>query len=171
MAISSALVELLEGELSAESAGLGKGSAFKVRFPTTDAAAAKAPTVSTARAAREKLRMLLLEDHDDTARALSRLLENRGYKVKTVSTVASAKAAAKDNEFDILLCDLGLPDGTGVDFIEEVRRTQRTPAIALTGFGMQQDVDRARNAGFDAHLTKPVSLQKLEVTIWRLLED
>lgn len=171
MAISNALIDLLEGELHAESPGLGKGSTFTVKFPTTDAAAARVAPNGTERTSREKLRLLLLEDHADTARALSRLLENRGYRVETVATVAAALETTKRHAFDLLLCDIGLPDGTGMDFIEEVRRTRKTPAIALTGFGMQQDVDRARRAGFDAHLTKPVSLQKLEVTIWRLLQD
>lgn len=72
---------------------------------------------------------------------------------------------------DLLLCDLRLPDGTGIDLIRKVRETRQTPAIALTGFGMQEDVDRAQKAGFDAHLTKPVNLQKLEAAMWRLLQD
>ena len=117
------------------------------------------------------MHLLLVEDHSDTARALSRLLENRGYKTETASSVASALGAVERVEFDLLLCDLGLPDGTGIDFIEKVRKTRNTPAIALTGFGMQEDVDRAQRAGFDAHLTKPINLQKLETTIWRLLQD
>jgi CheY-like chemotaxis protein len=66
------------------------------------------------------------------------------------------------------LCDPGLPDGTGIDLIRNVRETRQTPAIALTGFSMREDVDRAQKAGFDAHLTKPVNLQKLEATMWRL---
>ncbi len=111
-----------------------------------------------------------MEDHADTARALSRLLGNRGYKVENAATVASALEAVERGEFDLILCDLGLPDGTGIDFIEKVRKTRKTPAIALTGFGMQEDVDRAERAGFNAHLTKPVNLQKLEATMWRLTQ-
>ena len=79
--------------------------------------------------------------------------------------------AIEREEFDLFLCDLGLPDGTGIDLIRKVRETRKTPAIALTGFGMQEDVERAQKAGFDAHLTKPVNLQKLEATMWRLLQD
>ena len=99
------------------------------------------------------------------------MLENRGYKVEAASSVASALEAAGRGEFDVFLCDLGLPDGTGIDFIKKVRKSRDTPAIALTGFGMQEDIERAQRAGFDAHLTKPVNLQKLEVTIWQLLQD
>jgi CheY-like chemotaxis protein len=142
-----------------------------VRFPTTDPTAKSSEPERAHPAARDKVRLLLVEDHIDTARALTRLLENRGYKIETVSSVATGLEAVERGEFDLLLCDLGLPDGTGIDFIERVRKSRKTPAIALTGFGMQEDVERAQRAGFDAHLTKPVNLQKLEVTMWRLLQD
>ena len=102
---------------------------------------------------------------------LVRLLEIRGYDIRSVPSVATGLRALDHDEFDLLLCDLGLPDGTGMDFIEKVRKTRKIPAIALTGFGMQQDVERAQQAGFDAHLTKPVNLQKLEAAIWKLLQD
>ena len=171
MAISNALVDLLEGKLRAESPGLGKGSTFTVIFPTSDLVAKPGESTETASTTREKVRLLLLEDHPDTARALTRLLETRGYRTQTAPTVASALEAVDQNEFDLLLCDLGLPDGTGMDFIEKVRQQRKTPAIALTGFGMQQDVDRARQAGFNAHLTKPVNMHKLEATIRQLLRD
>jgi PAS domain S-box-containing protein len=171
MTISNALVELLEGELNAESPGLGRGSTFTVRFPATDSATKSSDPDRAPRTWREKVCLLLVEDHVDTARALSRLLESRGYKVEIVATVATALEAVERTAFDLLLCDLGLPDGTGIDLIEKVRKDRKTPAIALTGFGMQEDVERAERAGFDAHLTKPVNLQKLEATIWRLLQD
>jgi CheY-like chemotaxis protein len=70
-----------------------------------------------------------------------------------------------------LICDLGLPDGSGIELVAKIRKTRKTPAIALTGFGMQEDIERAQRAGFDAHLTKPANLQKLEVTMWRLLQE
>jgi PAS domain S-box-containing protein len=171
MAISSALVELLEGELKVESPGHGKGSTFTVTFPTSDPAGKLSEPTDRPSGTAGRAKLLLLEDHADTARALSRLLQNRGYRTQIAPTVAAALEAVDQSEFDLLLCDLGLPDGTGMDFIEKVREQRKTPAIALTGFGMQQDVDRARQAGFNAHLTKPVSMQKLEATIWQLLRD
>lgn len=171
MAISNALVELLEGELHAKSEGLGRGSTFTLSFPTTREKAPSSETNRVPVTSRSKVRLLLIEDHSDTARALVRLLENRGYTIESVPNVAVGLEATARGDFDLLLCDLGLPDGTGIDFIEKVRETDKTPAIALTGFGMQQDVERAQNAGFNAHLTKPVNLQKLEATIWRLLQD
>jgi CheY-like chemotaxis protein/anti-sigma regulatory factor (Ser/Thr protein kinase) len=171
LTISHALVNLLEGEIRAESPGLGKGSTFTLRFPTADPAAKSNEPDRPPLVSREKARLLLIEDHFDTARALSRLLENRGFEIETASSVATGLQAVEREEFDLLICDLGLPDGTGIDLIKKVRETLQTPAIALTGFGMQEDVERAQRAGFDAHLTKPVNLPKLEATIWRLLED
>jgi PAS domain S-box-containing protein len=171
MAISSALVELLEGKLTAESEGLGHGSTFTVTFPTTQKAAEPSEPESIPTINRAKIKLLLIEDHADTARALVRLLGNRGYNITSLATVASALEVIAREQFDLLLCDLGLPDATGFDFIEKVRQTRTTPAVALTGFGMQQDVERALQAGFDAHLTKPVNLQKLEAAILKLLQN
>jgi PAS domain S-box-containing protein len=171
MAISNALIRLLEGKLSAKSEGLGHGSTFTVSFPTTEATAPAIQLDRLPTIARETINLLLIEDHIDTARALVRLLESHGYSITSVPTVAAGLEALERDQFDLLLCDLGLPDGTGMDFIEKVRKTHKIPAIALTGFGMEQDVERARQAGFDAHLTKPVNLQKLEATILKLLHE
>jgi PAS domain S-box-containing protein len=171
MAISNALIELLNGKLTATSAGLGKGSTFKITFPASAAAPASLEPETVPKMDRSKLKLLLVEDHADTARAVVRLLQNRGYKVKTATSVKSATELTNGEQFDVLLCDIGLPDGTGFDFIKKIRETRQTPAIALTGFGMRQDVERAERAGFNAHLTKPVNFQKLEATIWRLVRD
>jgi PAS domain S-box-containing protein len=170
MAISNALVELLNGKLTATSPGLGCGSTFKITFPTM----AHGPGPSESQAGspidRSKLKLLLIEDHADTARALVKLLGSRGYNISSVATLASAVEVAERECFDVFLCDIGLPDGTGFDFIERIRQKHQTPAVALTGFGMRQDIERAEQAGFDAHLTKPVNLQKLEATIERLVQ-
>src|SRR6478752_7002124 len=171
MTISNALVELLDGEIRAESPGLGLGSTFTITFPTVDPAANGSEPTSASRTSQDKVRLLLVEDHGDTARALARLLESRGFTTKIAPNVATALRTIEREDFDLYLCDLGLPDGTGIDLIRKVRETRKTPAIALTGFGMQEDVERAQKAGFDAHLTKPVNLQKLEATMWRLLQD
>ncbi|MEY2528838.1 MAG: hypothetical protein QOJ05_928, partial [Verrucomicrobiota bacterium] len=170
LAISNALVDLLDGDIRAESPGLGLGSTFTITFPTADPAAHTSEPTSPPRKSQDKVRLLLVEDHEDTARALARLLEHRGFIIQIAPSVATALEVIGRDEFDLLLCDLGLPDGTGIDLITKIRETRQTPAIALTGFGMQEDVDRAQDAGFDAHLTKPVNLQKLEATIWRLLQ-
>src|SRR4249919_263397 len=171
LAISNALVDVLDGEIRAESPGLGLGSTFTITFPTVDPAANGSEPTSASRKSQDKVRLLLVEDHGDTARALARLLENRGFTTQIAPNIATALEAIGREDFDLYLCDLGLPDGTGIDLIRKVRETLKTPAIALTGFGMQEDVERAQKAGFDAHLTKPVNLQRLEATMWRLLQD
>jgi len=171
MAISNALVDLLDGEIRAESPGPGLGSTFTITFPTVDPAANGSEPTSASRKSQDKVRLLLVEDHGDTARALARLLESRGFTTKIAPSIATALEAIGQEDFDLFLCDLGLPDGNGIDFIRKVRETWKTPAIALTGFGMQEDVERSQKAGFDAHLTKPVNLQTLEATMWRLLQD
>ena len=161
----------MEGKLTAKSEGLGRGSTFTITLPTAEAVAPISEPVRMRPRGGDKIKLLLVEDHVDTARALFRLLENRGYDTETVSSVATAWEKIERGKFDLILCDLGLPDGTGIDLIKKVRRTHATPAIALTGFGMQEDVDRAAKAGFDAHLTKPVDLQRLEATIWKLSQN
>jgi PAS domain S-box-containing protein len=171
MAISHALVDLLGGQIKAESAGLGKGSLFTVIFPVSldseqhknGKDGAKIEEVEKGR-----VKILLVEDHGDTSRALVRLLTSRGYEVQTAGTVASAIEAVERASFDLLLCDIGLPDGTGFELMERVRRSCRTPALALSGFGMEDDIAKSKEAGFEAHLTKPVNFQKLEATIWKL---
>jgi PAS domain S-box-containing protein len=172
MAISSALAELLGGRLSAWSEGPGKGSVFTVVFPTVESLPSS--TKSKPRSARRRasqIKILLVEDHGDTARALVRLLENQGYEVETASTMASALTAVKRDHFHLLLCDIALPDGTGFEFIEEARKACETPALALSGFGMEEDVQKYRMAGFGGHLTKPVNFQKLEAAIWQLTSN
>jgi PAS domain S-box-containing protein len=173
MAISSALAELLGGQLSARSEGLGKGSVFTLVFPTVEPApsATKTGRRRPGRRRARQVKILLVEDHGDTSRALVRLLENQGYDVETADSMASALTAVKHERFNLLLCDIGLPDGTGFELIEEVRKDCQTPALALSGFGMEEDVLRSRMAGFEGHLTKPVNFQKLEAAIWQLTDN
>ena len=168
MAISSALVSQLGGELSAFSEGLGKGSTFTITFPSTE----ERPTRKEQKLDRDTslagLKVLLLEDHEESARALTQLLTRQGYVVRVANTIAAAMATAAQSRFDVLICDIGLPDGTGYHFIENVRKISRVPAIALSGFGMEEDVAQGVASGFDAHLTKPVNFQNLDSAIRRL---
>lgn len=169
MSISHALVDLLHGTITAESEGPDQGSVFTVTFPTTEPPPKMQRSVAPrGTRASEGMRILLVEDHGDTARALVRLLQTRGYEVETADSVASGIVKVEQANFDLLLCDIGLPDGTGFELIEHVRKSCNTPALALSGFGTTQDVNRAKQAGFNAHLTKPVNFQKLEATIWQL---
>ena len=168
MAISSALVNQLGGELTARSDGLGKGSTFTLTFPSIE----HAPSHNDRKLDPDKslagLKILLVEDHHDSALALTQLLSKQGYVVRTANTVAGALEAVAERAFDVLICDIGLPDGTGFQLMETVRKKSATPAIALSGFGMEEDVAQSASSGFDAHLTKPVNFHNLEAAIRKL---
>jgi DNA-binding response OmpR family regulator len=101
---------------------------------------------------------------------MSWLLRRIGHDVSVARTVRDAVAEARQTPFDLLISDIGLPDGTGWDVIGQMPRRDM-PAIALTGFGMEQDVARSLAAGFTEHLTKPVNFQKLEAVIHTLAEE
>jgi CheY-like chemotaxis protein len=112
----------------------------------------------------KRMRILMVDDHVDTNRALQRILSKMGYQVRTAGSVASALKAAEE-PFDLLISDIGLPDGSGIDLLRMLRDRQPVKAIALSGFGMEDDIRRSREAGFSEHLVKPINLQKLEEAI------
>ena len=170
LAVSKSLVEAHGGNLSATSAGHDRGSTFTVMLPSLESAAdATATRVRTNRAGhggtRKGISILFVEDHQDTAEVMSGILRAQGYEVQTCATVAEAIRLARENNFDLVLSDVGLPDGSGVDLIRAIRLHSSVPAIALTGFGMDQNVASFREAGFNLHLTKPVNLQRLLIAI------
>ncbi len=172
MAISKALMDAQNGLIIAESAGLGEGSTFRITLPVAAPARAEVAPRSVpsppANSSRRQLKILLVEDHKDTADVLGRVLRGRGHEVEIRDTVASAVSAIQSQGFDLLLSDIGLPDGTGIDLMTRVRSHYNLPAIALTGYGMEDDVERCREAGFGGHLTKPVSFEKLDAMIGKI---
>jgi CheY-like chemotaxis protein len=115
-----------------------------------------------------RCRILVVEDHLDTLRSMKLLLTRLGYHVLSAENMTDALQLAEDEPFDILLSDIGLPDGSGLDLIRRIRQTRNVPALALSGFGMEEDVQRSREAGFADHLTKPVSLDRLQSAISEL---
>jgi CheY-like chemotaxis protein len=154
------------GEILASSAGLGHGSRFTVRLKSVADKSVTTGTRLVALSESPKTRsILLVEDHGDSAFALARLLKMRGHEVRTAASVSGAESEFAAHCFDLLICDIGLPDGTGYDLIKRLRERSGIAAIAVTGFGMQSDIDQAMAAGFDAHVTKPVDLSRLESAI------
>jgi CheY-like chemotaxis protein len=115
-----------------------------------------------------KRRILVVEDHDDTLRSMKMLLHRLGYEVLTAENMADALSIAAQQPFDILLSDIGLPDGTGLELLKRLRSVREVPALALSGFGMDEDIERSRDAGFSDHLTKPVSIDRLQAAIAEL---
>lgn len=169
LAISKALVEMHGGTISAASNGVGCGSEFIVELPVSTSAETSEPPPRTEPAAKERaLKILLVEDNEPTSYILSRLLQKRGHAVRSVATVLEARKAAAADRFDLVVSDLGLPDGTGFDLMRELKTRYRLRGIALSGYGMEQDIQKSREHGFDLHLTKPIDVQKLEEAIRRV---
>ncbi len=172
LSIARALTELQKGSITAESEGPGRGSKFTLSFATTSTPPAERapvtalPTVTPSGAERASPRILLVEDHEDTNRSLTRLLERRGYPVRSAISVQTALEWVKKESFDVLICDMGLPDGTGLDVIQKGFR-KTVFGIALSGYGMEADVTRSIDAGYRYHLVKPVDLNKLDEIIQR----
>jgi PAS domain S-box-containing protein len=163
LAISKRLVDLHHGNIEVHSAGRSFGATFKVTLSTLSAEA-QARTTSDRAAGRafKPLRILLVEDHQDTRRTLSRLLTHFGHEVVTADNVRNAMQIINLNAINVLLCDIGLPDGSGFDVVSLARAKRPIKAIALTGFGTENDVRRSKEAGFDFHLVKPVNFQELQ---------
>ena len=109
----------------------------------------------------KSLRILVVEDHGDTLQALSRLLTHFGHEISVAEGAQSAQEIIDSKEFDVVLCDIALPDGNGYDLIAEAKRKRPVKAVAITGFGTEEDIRRGKEAGFDFHLVKPVDFHEL----------
>lgn len=114
------------------------------------------------------LRLLVVEDHEDTADLLAELLGARGHVVRIAYTATAALEISATETFDIVLSDVGLPDSTGYELMEKLSARYAMKGIALTGWSGEMDVARGKAAGFSAHLTKPVSMKNLELTLEQL---
>ncbi len=164
LAIASSLAQRHGGSLSVRSDGHGKGTTFTLTLddpaggtidePSEQAAAPSAGGVRPAT-------ILLVEDNGDTAEALQFLLAEYGYDVDVAENVTAACACIDAKRYDVLISDMGLPDGDGVDVLKHYARQPGQIAIALTGYGMEADVRRCLDAGFSIHLTKPLEIDHL----------
>ena len=159
------LVEMHGGTIDACSEGIGKGATFCVRLPESASETPADPSrIAVDPTVLKGLRVLLVDDSAEGLDAFRTLLEMEGAHVRAESSGNAALAAAEDDEFDLILSDIGMPGMSGYELIAELRklpRTAHTPAIALTGYGREKDALEALQAGFDAHLGKPVSLNAL----------
>jgi len=172
LAISKVLVELHGGTIRAESPGPGQGATFTITLPQVNEAGeeqVEAPHGDGPDGVGD-VRLLIVEDHPDTAKILARLLSAKGYKVRTAGSVAAALAAL-DEPVDLLLSDVGLPDGTGYELMRRAREKRPVVGIAMSGFGMEEDLARSREAGFAEHLVKPVDVAQICEAIQRLIKS
>jgi CheY-like chemotaxis protein len=181
LAISKAMVNAHGGKIQAESSGKNRGATFIVTLTTVAAPAippalpeARGPKAAGAKAAQLKgtgPRVLVVDDHVDTCTGMQMMLERRGYRVTVAHTADQAIEKSEHEEFDLVISDIGLPDRSGYELMEELGATKGLRGIALSGFGMENDVSRARAAGFSEHLTKPINFDRLNEAIQALLSE
>ena len=168
LAISAHLVQEHHGRIWAESPGRNCGSTFHIELPlapTTMSGRVKLPPPDPKH---RPLRVLLVEDHEASRATLQRLLNLRGHAVTGAATLSQARELAGSTAFDIVVSDLGLPDGSGHELMRELNRSQHVCGIALSGNGMASDVKQSLAAGFNEHLTKPVDVATLERAMLRV---
>jgi signal transduction histidine kinase/CheY-like chemotaxis protein len=170
LAISRVLMELHHGQIHVASDGVGKGSTFTIELPERVSKMEHNPAKkdSEAKSRPASLRLLLVEDHADTARMLGKLLGLAGYTVRTACDVAGALELASQEPFDLLVSDIGLPDANGYHLMQQIKRKHGIVGIAMSGYGMDEDIRKSQEAGFSEHLVKPISFAQLDQAIQRL---
>jgi signal transduction histidine kinase/DNA-binding NarL/FixJ family response regulator len=166
LALVRQLTELHGGKVEASSAGIGRGAKFTVTLPLPDRSEVEteaglpvesSPSIST-------VRVLVVDDSRETVAALHDLLESEGALVTTALSGAEGLRIAKEEDFDLVISDISMPEMDGYQFLQKLRSEagrRSVTAVALTGFGRQEDILDARRAGFDRHLTKPVHFEEL----------
>jgi PAS domain S-box-containing protein len=165
------LVELHGGRVSAASAGRGQGSTFMVRLPLRERCAGDAGDASAARrceSAEGPRRVLVVDDNTDAADSLVALLHLLGHVTQVAHDGHAAYRLAQEFKPDLAFLDIGLPGMNGHELARAIRRTpglEHMVLIALTGWGAASDVNQSQEAGFDQHLTKPVSFEALELAL------
>jgi signal transduction histidine kinase/CheY-like chemotaxis protein len=170
LAISDALARMHHGTLRADSGGVGKGATFTLSIPCTEDLTAPKRGSRSSNSKSLSCSILLVEDHADTRRVMVRLLKTMGCQVEPAGSVAEALEAAAKFAFNLVISDIGLPDGSGIELIRQLKQRYNVKGIALSGYGMDEDLIRSRDAGFDSHLVKPVDVQELEDTIRQLTD-
>ena len=176
LSIAKAIVDAHGGNIQATSPGTGKGATFSVELPrATEAPAMKSdmtPSASSSDSGTGEgssspgttaaVRVLLVEDHEPTLVMLQKLLSRRGHAVTTAGSVAAGVSAMEEGPYHVVISDLGLPDGTGLQLMQQLLAIDSgLRGIALSGYGMEEDLLRSREAGFQKHLVKPVNLDQL----------
>src|SRR6266436_1141012 len=178
LAISKALVDAHSGKIRVASPGKDQGATFSLELKTVpsplsrdgdgthqDRCAASEKEVAVPR----HRRVLVVDDHQDTCTGMKMMLERRGYEITVAHSAEQAVEKVRTQDFDLLISDIGLPDRSGYELMREVRNSKGLRGIALSGFGMEHDVSKARAAGFSEHLTKPINFERLEKTIQSVL--
>ena len=170
LAIASSLAHRHGGTLNVHSDGLGHGATFTLTldYPTGCSPTSTRPAPDTApERAVPPTRILLVEDNEDTAETMQLLLAEFGYAVEIAESVTAARKKLAQSNYDALISDMGLPDGDGIDVLRLFDKSEGRIAVAVTGYGMEADVQRCLAAGFDHHLTKPLAIDRLIAVLRR----
>jgi signal transduction histidine kinase/CheY-like chemotaxis protein len=180
LAISKAMVSAHGGTITAQSDGKDRGSTFIVTQQTVaapahlEAADSRGP-VERSDASKDRMekrapRLLVVDDHLDTCTGMKMMLERRGYSITLAHSADQAVEKASQAGFDLMISDIGLPDRSGYELMQQLGASKGLRGIAISGFGTENDIKRARAAGFSEHLTKPINFERLEEAIQGLLE-
>jgi signal transduction histidine kinase/CheY-like chemotaxis protein len=178
LAISRSVVENHGGRLSAASPGVDQGTVFTVDLAAQAASPARLNQGESAgQSARsagspprpEGLRILLVEDNRDTLRYIALILQQRNHIVSMAHNIRIARRLAASSPFDLIVSDIELPDGSGLDLMREINAIRPTPGIALSGFGSVDDLILSQGAGFIEHLTKPIDIRSLDTAIAKVI--
>ncbi|MEO5930926.1 MAG: PAS domain S-box protein [Candidatus Kapaibacterium sp.] len=165
LAISRALVEAHDGTIHVASDGHGTGTTFTVTFPSVP------PPVEIPAPAPAPATILVVDDHEDTRRVMELMLSRHGYHVLTASGVETALTVAAGHDFQVLLSDIGLADGSGLDLVRMLRANRDIRSIAVSGYRNDEDIRACREAGFDEVMSKPVDSRALRAMIDRLVQQ
>ena len=182
LAISRAIMELHGGSITAASGGKNKGATFSIRLHTVKSVptgVSEQPPTPPLEATRGRpLRVLVVEDHEDTADQFARLLRRAGHEVTCAGSIREAQTHAMvppaQNQvcpFDILISDVDLPDGSGNDLMRSLAKRYPIRGIAVSGYGMKDDIQKSIAAGFSYHITKPVNWEELKTAIEKIAKD
>lgn len=177
LALVKSFVEIHGGRVRAESAGMDCGSRFTVYLPRFGSPVKSSATSAThveTQTIPNAFNVLVVEDAPDTLEMLSKVLRARGYVVKLCESAAEALRVVASSQIDIVISDIGMPEIDGYELIRRLRllpQMSDVPAIALSGYATQKDIDAAHAAGFDAHIAKPVEPTTLTTEIERLLRE
>lgn len=169
LAITKAILEMHHGSIQVSSDGVNKGATFTIELPKVIPVTVQAEsTPSNCLAPADvPLKLLVVEDHEDTALVLIRLLKSRGYAVQAVNNVKDALELVERESFDVVVSDIGLPDASGYELMTEVRARygDKIKGVAMSGFGMDEDIRKSREAGFSDHIVKPLNITQLNAAI------
>jgi hypothetical protein len=167
LSIAKSLVELHRGTITAVSEGPDLGAIFAVELETViPPEPVLAPEM--VENAQARCRILFVEDHEDTRRVMEQLLKHIGCTVVSAGGVQEALVIGESEPFDLLVTDLGLPDGSGIQIMENLKLRKKIRGIALSGLGLDEDLRRTQEAGFEMHLIKPISFDTLKEAIIRM---